>query len=517
MSPAPNSDGLSGAGGGDEREAKPGRDWLLAALAVVSLAALVLGRGMLLVAAVPVLATTMVWALWKLSLRKSASILIFLLLSLDRSEDAQGVWHTPLAGLGDLLSGNIDAVIPALRGFKLNGAELLVFTLLGFEAARRARGAPGAERPKVPVASASRGSLVLLCAGIAFATVNGLATGGSSRIAIWQARPLFDIALFFLLFREAYGRAQDYVLLGKIIVLSASVKALFGLFILLVVAPRTGSMKWEYTTNHGDSVLFSVACVVLLADLMERTDWRRIRQCLLALPLLVLGIVANNRRLAWVELGFSLAVIYFASPRRRWKRVLNRAVLLMGAPFLLYVAAGWDSTSRAFGPVATVRSIVDTKKDRSSWDRDVENYNLALSMKPSPLLGLGFGHEWTEHYKGDDILAFFPDYHAEPHNQTLGLMLFMGPLGFTAAWGFFSTAVFLAMRSYWRSTNPIERAAALVCFACVVSSMVQSYGDLGPFFTQPKVFTALAATIAGKLAVATGAWPSRRRIESGSP
>jgi hypothetical protein len=447
--------------------------------------------------------------------RALVAVAVFLLLSLDRTTDAQGVWHTPLAVVGDLLHVNIDSVIPALKGFKFSGMEMLAFALVALDGLRRSlKRGPGG----VAMASASHGVLLFLFAGVVFSTVLGVATGGSTEILIVQARPIIDVGLFFLLFRIAFGTLADYVLLGKIIVLAAVTKSLIGAYVYFQIVPPTrGFTNWEYMTNHGDSVLFTVAVVVLVGDLVERWDRRRLKQLLLFLPIILLGLKVNNRRLAWVQIGYSLLVIYSLTPWRSWKRSLTRSLVWASLPIALYVGAGWTSTSSFFTPVQILRSMVDTKKNRSAWDREVENYNLAMTMKQRPLVGLGFGHVWIEYYVMDP-LAGFPLYHAQPHNQILGQLLFMGPLGFASIWVFLGTALFLAVRAYRRSSLPVERVAALACVASMIASLVQSYGDLGFYMTQAKLFAALAAAVAGKLAVATGAWqPRPARAEAPPP
>ena len=71
--------------------------------------------------------------------------------------------------------------------------------------------------------------------------------------------------------------------------------------------------------------------------------------------------------------------------------------------------------------------------------------------------------------------------------------------------------IFFAIRAYRFAREADDRAAALCCMASVLIVLVQWWGDLGMGATQSKVFAALALAMAGKLAVATGAWPAPAR------
>jgi O-antigen ligase len=255
-------------------------------------------------------------------------------------------------------------------------------------------------------------------------------------------------------------------------------------------------------------MLFSVAVMILIAHWAERTDRKRTQLALLLLPVVLLGARANNRRLAWVEMTLGLLAILAVSRARAWKRALARTALL-GAPIiLLYLVAGWNSPEGIFGPIRLVKSVTDSSFNRSTWCRHVEDWNLAMSIADRPLLGRGFGHEWTEFYVGDDITNFFPMYKAEPHNMVLGLTLFAGAIGVAFLFMPFAATVFLAARSYRLASTPERKAAALVLIGAVLAILAQTFGDLGPFSTQFRLMTPLAFVLAGKLAGACGAWPT---------
>jgi hypothetical protein len=70
---------------------------------------------------------------------------------------------------------------------------------------------------------------------------------------------------------------------------------------------------------------------------------------------------------------------------------------------------------------------------------------------------------------------------------------------------------FFAARSYKLATRPMDRAAALASTLMFVIYLAHCYGDLA-LGTWASVFLVAAAlTVVGKLALTTGAWPSRRK------
>jgi len=265
-------------------------------------------------------------------------------------------------------------------------------------------------------------------------------------------------------------------------------------------------------------MLFSLGVVIVTLNVLERPSGRRALLSSLPLALLLLGIKENNRRLAFVELAMALLAVYLLTPWVRWKRELTRAVLVAAPIVAVYVGLGWNSTSGAlFSPVRTLKSVSDGTSNRSTAWREVENWNISMSIRARPLLGLGLGREYTQHMANDDISGAYPEYRQWPHNSVLGLLLLGGLLPFTALWSVFAVGVFLAVRALHRAREPRDRVAALAAVGALIACAVQAYGDLGAAFTQYRVFVPLAAVVAGKLAVATGAWPAPRRARAAEP
>jgi hypothetical protein len=192
---------------------------------------------------------------------------------------------------------------------------------------------------------------------------------------------------------------------------------------------------------------------------------------------------------------------------------------VISAPLIaLYLALGWSSSSRLFKPAQLVKSVVNSKADRSTETRDVENYNLMVTLRSGMLLGTGYGHEYIEAVRGDDISKIFPEYRYVPHNSYLGLLAFGGLLGYSGIVFELAMGMFLASRAFRApAASSDDRVAAFVSIAIVVIYLIQAYGDMGASSSIGIFLVAVALAYASKLVVAVGAWPGRIRSTAPAP
>jgi len=476
---------------------------LVAAVGLATVAAAALAGPLL--ALVPVTLAAAAYALAKAPLRWSAAAFLFLLLGVDDTSEVVGQWRTPLSILGNLVHNRLDHVTP-LHGVSVTGMEVLCAALLLAWAQRRATGRDRSEvRDRVSAAAPLRALALVALAAIGLSMAWGVLHGASW--APWKVRNLTHPFLLFAVFDAAFRGPADHRLVGRVVVASAVARALLAVVVQRLAVLETGG-KFLAATSHGDSVLFVVAIFLVLSELVTR-DGRRVVRAALLLPILLVGMRENERRVAWIMLALALGVAWAVAPMRGLKRRFTRAAVVATPLLALYVGVGWDRGGRLFAPIQTLRGVSDTSYDHSAYWREVENWNIAVSMRAGPVLGVGLGGEYTERMKNDDISKDYPEYRQWPHNTFLGLLLLLGFVGFTAAWSPFAGALFLALRSHRLARDPEHRTAALACVATIVACHVLAYGDTGAHYPQYKVFMALALTFAGKLAVVTGAWPTR--------
>jgi len=127
----------------------------------------------------------------------------------------------------------------------------------------------------------------------------------------------------FLLFCAGGRGPADARALGTALLLAALLRAGLAIYIRMLF-PNTTEMG--FTTTHADSMLFSDAFLLVLVIFFEQPIRKNLILAAATLPILTWGMVANNRRLAWVELGVGLLVIYFITPMTRLKRRLAQVV-----------------------------------------------------------------------------------------------------------------------------------------------------------------------------------------------
>jgi O-antigen ligase len=480
---------------------------LLVAIGAATLAAVIAGNGDPITTLLPVALVTGAYVLSRIPLRWSASVLLGIMLSVDDHEDTFGQWRTPLAILGDMMHERLDAVL-GVPGLAVSGMEVMLLVLAAISLRRRATGSTLDTAGQVRSASALRGLVLLYLAAVLYAEANGLLRGW--QVAPWKLRNLLHPLALYLLLQAAFRGPRDHELLGRIVVLAASIRSVLCFVVQRISIAETGG-KFAHATSHGDSVLFSVALCLLLFELMERPDRRRRIRAMLLVPLILVGMLENGRRTAWVMVLMTLVFVYLLSPWKGWKRSLTRGVVFSAPILALYLAVGWNRGGSIFAPIATLRGVSDTSVDSSAYWREVENWNIATSMREAPILGIGLGGEYTIHMHNDDISSIYKEYREWPHNTVFGLLLLMGVVAFTAMWVLYAGVVFLSVRSYRLATTADHRVAALGCLAVVIACFVMAYGDTGGHYPQYKILFAIALCVSGKLATATGAWPARPR------
>lgn len=482
----------------------------LCALALTTLASAWLSNGDVAWTMAPTVTLAVVLATWRLPLRYSLFVLAFLALTLENPSDvpAVGLWKSPLYTPGALLLAHINLTLGP-RWLFFSGLDLWLVLLLGAAVHRWVTGStldrigrvPGA-RPMVVACLTSLGGASFMWA---WGVVRGDADVASS---LWQMQRVVYLPLVFFVFHTALRGRADRVALFALFVTAACAKAALAIYLRLTLDPPVGEVTLPYATTHADSMLFAGATSAILAAVLERFDRARVRLALFALPLLIGGMVANHRRLVWVEIAAALLVLWWVTPRTALSRALARVSVLLSPVAVAYVVLGWGSSSGIFSPVAVVRSVIDSKADPSTMWRDWENYDIFYTFRQSPLVGSGYGHPYIELVKLPDISQSYSLYRFIPHNAVLGLWAYGGLVGFAALWTMLTVGLFLAVRSYRFSTCGDDRVAALSATAVIVVYLVHCYGDMG-LGTWTSVFTvAPAFAIASHLAVATRAWPS---------
>ncbi len=196
---------------------------------------------------------------------------------------------------------------------------------------------------------------------------------------------------------------------------------------------------------------------------------------------LLYAIVLNNRRIAWVELGLSLPLIYMLMGAGPLRSRINKWLLRAAPLVVVYVVAGLGSDSGVFAPLHALLTTA-SNYDPSSLTRQEEARNLLHTLVDigNPIMGTGWGRPY------DKAESYWSNYDAAwvltlytPHNAILGLAAFSGVIGVLGIWGVVPMGAFLAARGWWGSTAPVPRAAAIVALGALAAYSVHCYGDIG--------------------------------------
>jgi hypothetical protein len=483
---------------------------------LLTFAAVIVGNGNIALAFVPAGCGLFVWVIYKAPLRLPALGLLAGALLLDTPADgfADGKWTTPWQILGTVLWAHLNTVVP-IKALFFSGIDLLLLLLaaLGIYRSSTKQTIDSAGRTEVarPIGEIALLSLV----GVLLCLLWGIATGGEFRFAIWQVSRLIYLPLIFFLMQAGLRGPQDNLAAGKVLLVSALLRAVAAVVFRLLY-PDIRVMA--YATTHNDSILFACAFCMMLALLLERGSRKNLLLAGLTMPLLLWAMVANNRRLVWVEVLLTSVFFFALTPRNRVKRALARGATIAFVPFLLYLAVGWNSGGGGiFAPAKTIRSMLDSKSDRSTEWRDWENFNLIFTLGQHPVLGTGFGHPYDEVVVLDNVKDVYELEPYIPHNNILGIWAYCGWLGFTLIWGVFVTGAYFTIRTYRFATRTIDRVAALSALGAQIIYLTQGYGDMGLGAWNGVFLVATSYAVVGKLSVATGAWPQKRRERPPAP
>lgn len=429
-------------------------------------------------------------------LRRAVYFFIFLAIVAENPADDvyNRQWSTFMEPVGDFLFRNLPIKIPPID-----------FLILGlFLAAFRS---PGARTHR---ARAFDRTVYVCLASLLLPITWGLATGGDPRQVFWQMHQLMMVPVLTLVFSWALRMPRDLRGLGQAVVGAALYRALMAVIFRFVVVPGL-PVKPPHMTTHSDTMLFVLGLVIFLSRYLEK---RTLKNLVLAVGLggfLALAILINNRRLAYVSVAVSGAVLYAIFPAGRAKRVVNYAVLAAIPLLVAYLAAGWESSATIFKPARSFATMVGHDEDSSSATRNIENFNLLQTWKRSPILGTGWGHEYDEVNVAYSIAEAFPQYRYIPHNSALGLWAFTGLLGATGVWSIFSVGIFFGVRTYRAAKNPEHRTAAAAAVCMILAYLLQAYGDMGFASWTGAVLMAASLATVNRLSVAVGAWSRTAR------
>lgn len=471
-----------------------------------------------------------VYMMTRVPVRTSLMVLMFCALTLENPSEnpASGHWKSPLFMVGGAMLNHLNNAT-GFRWMSFSGMDLAFLTLALISMRRKASRSKIDSADRIPSPAPLVKLAYVSLIGTAYVWMSGLLRGGDFSMSLWQIDKVMYLPVLFLLFHVGLRGPKDHEMLGRVLLAAAGYRACLAVYVNSVVSlppDASGDISLPYATSHHDSILFAAAATLVVALLIQRAGPWATRLAVIFLPVLAAGMLANHRRMVWVQIGMVLLTLFFVTPPNPAKRKAKKIVLLLSPLIIAYVVMGWSSGTGIFKPVATIRSVVEPATDTSSMTREIENYDLIYTIRQFPILGAGYGNGYWE------VVSLPPmGYPLErycPHNSLLGLWAFSGYFGYMAMTLLWCAGVFFAIRALNAAKRPIDRAAALMGFGSVLTYLIQCWGDIGLGSWTGVYIAAAGIAVAGKLAVATGAWPSKqgstripsapaRRIETPAP
>jgi hypothetical protein len=242
-------------------------------------------------------------------------------------------------------------------------------------------------------------------------------------------------------------------------------------------------------TAHEDVVFFglAMALVAAMAVLRVRTKFF---YALVAIQPLILGAeFIAARRAGFVALGAVFIALVLLSIAGDGRRGVALAAL-SGIAAVVYAALFWDADGTLGGPLRALRSVLDPAtvpfRDQASnvW-RDIENSNIAYTMRQLPITGVGLGQQYL--FQREPTPLGFPYWRYETHNAVLWLWLKAGPLGGFVLWYLVGRVLLLGSSLYVRLRDPSLRWVAVLPVALIILQIIFSSVELGLTYSRTMI------------------------------
>lgn len=324
------------------------------------------------------------------------------------------------------------------------------------------------------------GAALLFFSALLWSFAYGLARGGVFLPALWEVRAMIYLGVLYFFVPQVIHSKEQVETLVWVCIAAIAFKAFQGI-------AHYASLGFSFQgistlTNHEDPVFMLTLLVLLIGLLQYKGHLQQKRALLWLLVPLLLGFYVAQRRAAYAAIAPSLAVFVILLPKKdQWRFFKVAAPILV--IIMMYMIVFWNSHNSLAGPAQMIKSGLTTDKSQLSTEdyysnlyRDVEKFNLAMTIRKSPILGIGFGNKYEKAVTLLDLGVSLLDY--IPHNAVMWLMAKMGMLGFFLFWFFLNAFVFRGASVFSRLKDPYLKAVCIVIIVAVVNQVVVSYFDL---------------------------------------
>ena len=369
---------------------------------------------------------------------------------------------------------------------RVSAADMLIALTLAAWLAKRS-GSAEREFRAGPLGYAISAYLFCFLVGVLI----GLARGGAWDQAAMLAElrgPVYFVALYFLATNLLRTR-RDVMRMLVLMLSLVGAKAMQAIWNTAVISER--GIWLEAVTSHEDVLFFNAAIVLAVASALLLGRSRTTYWLTALLPPIVLAELLTQRRIAFIALAAALLVVSVCLAAVRTRRTLM--VMAAGTVALAaYFAVFWNQDRGILGqPVRAVKGIIAaegiSERDRSSnlW-RDIENANIAHTLREVPLTGVGLGQQYFFQQEPPPLTGF-TYWRYMTHNAVAWVWLKAGLLGFAVLWWIVVQTVAVGARLVRQLEAPSDKLIACLPIALVVGQVVYSSVDLGLTYSRPMI------------------------------
>jgi hypothetical protein len=247
----------------------------------------------------------------------------------------------------------------------------------------------------------------------------------------------------------------------------------------------------EAVTGHEDVVFFNAALALALGAIVLGRRTPLSIGLIAAAPVILLAELVTERRVGFVGLAAVTLVMCVLFLRTHPRRAIVLTAIV-GVGVALYVPLFWDADGALGQPIRALRTIAGdptmTARDQLSghW-REIEDANIAFTMRQLPLTGVGVGQEYLFQREPPVPSTTFVFWRFMTHNALLWLWLKAGPLGAFALAFLVARALLLASRLFVTSRDTDLRLAVVLPIALVVAQIVFSSVELGLTYSRTMI------------------------------
>ena len=338
----------------------------------------------------------------------------------------------------------------------------------------------------------------------------GLARHGSLKAALWEIRPLFYLAIMFVLASSLLTTTRAVRAVLWTLVLGSGTKALYGVVIFLSV--RHVQPRPEAVLGHEESYFFGLVVFLVIGLWAFGVPGRLRTVATCVLPLVVVCDMANSRRTAWAILivgGLFMTILaYVRLPAHR--RGIRRASLVVLALSLVYMPLFWNKTGTTAQPARAVHSLVapDPRDASSDQYRVLEDENLKLNIRAHHATGSGFGVPIDYAVAIPDLTGIASMLAFVPHNGVLWVFMRTGVVGEVLLWLVIGEGVLAACQLTRVEDRETAVLGALVA-AGLLSYAIIGEKDLGFYWLRIAICTGvLLGAVEARLRVLRPAAPA---------